>query len=381
MKRLCWVLSYFLVAGVAILGFIIGMGGIDKPGKLEQLESIIEKYFIGEVDKTAIEDEAAFGMVDALGDQWSYYMTAQEYKSYQETMANAYVGVGIVIVQTDDGYFEIMKVEENGPAKEAGVAPGDVITAVEGQDVCKIPMETVRDMVRGDQGTKVQLTLKRGDQTLQLQVQRRQIQTVVASARMLESGLGLVTIENFDSRCAKETIAALEGLLEQGAKGIIFDVRFNPGGYQHELVQLLDYLLPEGPLFRSVDYAGNESVDSSDKNFLDIPMAVLINGGSYSAAEFFAAALQEYEAAVVVGEPTTGKGYFQSAFELSDGSAAVISVGKYLTPKGVSLADTGLTPDIALELEEQAYLDLYYDRLTPENDPQIRAAEDVLLGK
>ena len=224
----------------------------------------------------------------------------------------------------------------------------------------------------------MRLTVRREEETLELSVTRKTVETPVAEALLLEDGIGLVTIYNFDDRCAQESIAAIEAMLAQGAEAIIFDVRGNPGGYKHELVKLLDYLLPEGALFRSEDYTGKVTVDESDPDCLNIPMAVLVDGNSYSAAEFFAAALDEYDVAIIVGQPTTGKGYFQSTFELSDGSAMGISVGKYTTPKGVSLADVGITPEITVEVTEETAFQIYAGTLTPEEDPQIQAAVNAL---
>jgi carboxyl-terminal processing protease len=200
----------------------------------------------------------------------------------------------------------------------------------------------------------------------------------VASGQMLTDGIGMVTIENFDDRCADETIAAIEELLAQGATKLIFDVRNNPGGYKTELCEVLDYLLPEGPLFRSEYYDGKVQVDESDENYLDVPMAVLVNAESISAAEFFAAALDEYDAATVVGEQTIGKGYFQQSYRLSDGSAVGLSVGRYTTPKGVSLTDVGITPDVVVEVDDELFWQIYYGNVTWEEDPQILAAVEVL---
>ena len=185
---------------------------------------------------------------------------------------------------------------------------------------------------------------------------------------MLEENIGFVRIVNFNSNCASETIAAIEKLLEEGAQKFIFDVRDNPGGYAEELVKILDYLLPEGKLFTTVDYTGKEHTDMSDAACLDIPMAVLVNANSYSAAEFFAAAMAEYEAAVVVGEKTSGKGYFQSTFQLPDGSAVGLSIGKYYTPNGKSLEKIGITPDVEIALGEDGA------------DAQLLAAMDALAG-
>lgn len=213
-------------------------------------------------------------------------------------------------------------------------------------------------------------------------VERRAIKTVVASGRMLEGNVGLVTIENFDERCAEETIAVIDALMAEGAQALLFDVRNNPGGYKKELVKVLDYLLPEGPLFRSLDYLGVESVDNSDANHIALPMAVLVNGESYSAAEFFAAAIREYEAGFIAGSQTCGKGYFQITMKLNDGSAVGLSVGKYFTPKGVSLAEAGgLTPDIVVEVDEDTFSAIYAGTLEPQDDPQIQAALAALMEK
>ena len=380
MKKLLAVLSYILVAAAATVVTLVITA--QKPdgsvSKLDQLSQVIQDYFIEDADVTAMENAAAAAMVDSLGDRWSYYMSAQEYSAYLEQMANAYVGIGVTVTQGEDGYINVLKVEAGSPALKAGMAPGDVIVAVEGQDVAGRSLEEVKNQIRGEEGTQVNLTVRREEKNLDITITRGKIEVAVAKGQMLEDSIGLVQIVNFDDRCASETIAIVEDLLAEGAKALIFDVRYNPGGYKHELVKILDYLLPEGPLFRSVNYTGAEAVDESDASCLEIPMAVLINGDSYSAGEFFAAALSEYDAAVMIGEPTTGKGYFQSAFELNDGSAVVISVGKYTTPKGVSLADVGLTPDITVDVDDEMYLQIYYGNIEPAEDPQIQAAVDAL---
>jgi len=384
MKRLLQILSYILVAAIAscvTLLLTVEAPIISKPSsKLDAIQSLINQVYIGDADKKAMEDAASAAMVSAIGDRWSHYMTVEEYQAYKERMDNAYVGVGITITKQDGSYIEINKVEVGGPAEEAGIKAGDMIIAVQGQDVAPMTIDEVKNLVRGEENTQVNLTLRRDHREFTVAVTRRTINTVVASGQMLDGNIGLITITNFDSRCAEETIAAIESLVEQGAKGLIFDVRYNPGGYKHELVALLDYLLPEGALFRSVDYEGNESVDESDADYLDMPMAVLMNGDSYSAAEFFAAALSEYGVAKMVGEPTTGKGRFQQTFNLQDGSAVVISVGKYCTPNGVDLTDVGLTPDVLVDIDDELYMNIYYGRVDVKDDPQIQAALKLLLN-
>ena len=371
-------MSYVVVAVLASM-LTLATTQQETPGasKLDALETLILEKFIGEADATAMEDAAAEAMVNSLGDRWSYYIPASLYSSYMEQMENSYVGIGVTIqVMEDGGGFLVTKVNEGGPADQAGMLPGDRIVAVDGTDVRQMTSDETSALVKGEENTTVEITVNREGEELTLTVTRMLVEVPVATARMLEGYIGLITIANFDKRCADETIAAIDSLLEQGAEKLIFDVRNNPGGYVTELVAVLDYILPEGELFRSVNYKGKESVDTSDAACIEgIPMAVLVNGSSYSAAEFFAAALREYDYAIVAGEPTTGKGYFQQTYQLGDGSAVGLSVGKYFTPRGVSLAEVGgLIPDVVIQVDEDTAMAIYAGTLDPMEDPQILAA-------
>lgn len=371
-------LSYVVVAMLAT-AITLQMTVKTGTGKLDRLENLIQERYIGEADGEAMEDAAAAAMVKATGDRWSYYIPASQYEAHKEQSENAYVGIGITIQQAEDGSgFLIVMVNQNGPAQEAGIQVNDLLIAVEDQDVRQMTADQVRELIRGEAGTKVSLTVMRQGEHQTLAVERRRIESAVATGQMLTDGIGLVKISNFDERCASESIAAIQKLQQEGAKKIIFDVRNNPGGYAEELVKLLDYLLPEGDLFRSVSYDGTEKVDTSDADCLDMPMAVLINGSSYSAAEFFAAALQEYQAATIVGEPTVGKGVYQTTISLGDGSAVALSTGKYFTPKGNSLTDVGVTPDVRVDVDEETAEKIYYGTLGYADDLQIQAAIQVL---
>lgn len=282
------------------------------------------------------------------------------------------------MVSEDPAGLEIVGISDGGGAQEAGLQLHDVLIEIDGQSCAEMSVSDAGDLVRGEEGTTMDFTVSRDGEQMKFTVTRKRMETPVATYEMLSSGYGLITIENFESRATTETVSAIETLMEQGAKGLIFDLRFNPGGYKKELVQILDYLLPEGILFRSEFYDGTVEVDHSDANCVDIPMAVLVNQDSYSAAEFFAAALQEYGVAQVVGQQTSGKGYFQSTFRLQDGSAAAISVGKYYTPNGVSLAGVGVTPDIPVEVDDKTYGAIYFGILEPEEDEQLQAAVAAL---
>lgn len=375
--RIC---SYILVAVLASCATLFLFEGSRAQDKLDELRELINNCFVGEVTDTQLNDGAAAGMIVATGDKWSYYIPASEYASHMEQVENEYVGIGVTVsAEKDERGFKILAVDPKGGAYEAGIQVGDVIHTVAGEGALQVGLDKTKENIRGDAYTKVEIVVYRSGQWLTFDVMRKRIEVTVAKGEMLPDSIGLVTIANFDERCADETQNAIESLVKQGAKAIIFDVRFNPGGFKKELVKVLDYLLPEGPIFRSVSYTGEETVTQSDADCLEIPMAVLINSSSYSAAEFFAAALSEYDKAIVVGEATTGKSYFQNTFRLSDGSAVALSVGEYCTPNGVSLADEGgLKPDVEVLVDEEMLSSIYAGLLEPEKDPQIQAAVAAL---
>lgn len=383
-KRIFQVLSYVLVAVLTAsitvmltLGSVLSQGG---KSKLDALNQLIKDKFIGEADEKKIGDAAANAMIETLGDRWSYYIPADEFADYQDQKKNSYVGIGVTITPASDGSLEVKQVTAGGSAEEAGVQAGDFITGVNGQSIMGTDLNTISAMIKGEAGTTVELTLSSGGQEKIVTVTRRQIRIPVATGKLLDGGIGLVRIENFNTNCKTETIAAIESLIEQGATKLIFDVRFNPGGYAKELVDILDYLLPKGDLLRTEDVSGKVEVETSDEKCLQMPMAVLVNGDSYSAAEFFAAALSEREWATVVGEQTSGKGYYQVTYSLPDGSAVGLSIGKYFTAKGVSLEGVGITPDVVVPVDENTASAIYAGTIEAAADPQIQAAVKALTN-
>lgn len=355
----------------------------DYLAKLEEAVGLLDAVYVDGYDTSKLGDYLAEAAVAATGDRWSYYISAEDYAAYVESNENAYVGIGVSIqhVNEDDDGFTIVSVTHNSPAEAAGLKNGDMVVAVEGEPVDPEDMSATQQKVRGEVGTDVTITVLRDGEAMDVTITRSIIETEVVVFELLDSGDGYIKINNFDAHSARDTIAAIDALVAQGAKSLIFDLRFNPGGRKDELVEVLDYLLPEGPLFRSVDYLGNEEVDSSDADCLKMPMAVLINDDSYSAAEFFAAALQEYDWATVVGTQTCGKANYQQTFRLSDGSAIAVSTGHYQTPNGVTLTDIGVTPDIPVEVDEETYVALYYEQVEKADDIQLQAAISALNGE
>ena len=382
-KPIFLVLTHFLVAVTAVVLTVavifFSNGTLMGSNKLQQLENLILNNYVDGADQKELEDAAAQAMIETLGDRWSYYMTAEEYEAQMEQNNNAYVGIGVTISgqDTENGML-IIAVAEGGPAEKAGLLPGDLIIAADGQSIVGKTTGEVQGLIKGKEGTTVQITYLRNGVESTVAVTRATVKTPVAKAKMLPGNIGLVTIVNFNANCAKETKAAVQKLLDEGAQKLIFDVRNNPGGRVTELVSVLDYLLPEGALFRSKDNKGRESVENSDAACLEMPMAVLVNGNSYSAAEFFAAALQEYEWATVVGEKTVGKGNYQVTYKLQDGSAVGLSIGKYYTPQGKHLEGVGIMPDVVVPVDDKTAAAIYAGTLDPEEDPQIQSAIKAL---
>ena len=381
-KKVLIVLSYVLVAALACGATLFFVYASTDYNKLEDLENLILTSFAGDADKTKIEDAAADAMVNAMGDRWSYYIPAAELPSFLENSENAYVGIGVTVQATDDNSgLMVIAVQPGGPAEEAGVQVGDVIIQVDGESAQDRTVTEISAMIKGEEGTVVSITVLRSGEGITMTVTRKRMETTVASSKLLNEHVGLVTIQNFDERCADETIAAIKTLLNQGADMLLFDVRNNPGGYVDELTKVLDYLLPEGDLIRTVGTDGSDETVTSDADCVKVPMAVLVNENTYSAAELFAVDLSEYGVARIFGQKTSGKGFFQQVFQFSDGSAAGISVGRYYTSQGNNLEGTGLTPDEEIKLDDESEALLYNGMLEPENDAQLQAAMSYLMDK
>ena len=380
-KWLLRTMSYILVAALASAATLFVWVARQGRDKLTELQQVIDYYFVGDVDAEKIQDAAAAALVYALGDRWSYYIPASEMSAHLEYKENSSVAIGVnIAVREDNAGIDILGVSMGGPAEAAGILPGDILVKVGGQSVAGMDADQVKSLVRGEEGAELTVVVLRGEEEKSFALKLQKI--TVAAGKMIAEDIGLVRINNFNTDCAKETLAAIEQLQEQGAKKLIFDVRNNPGGYVTEMIDVLDYILPEGVLFRQEDYLGNKTEEKSDESCREMPMAVLINGDSYSAAEFFAAALREYEWASVVGEKTTGKGYYQLTITLSDGSAVNLSSGKYFTPNGVNLTEAGgLTPDQTVALDADTAEKIAVNGVLPQNDPQIQAAVAALQGK
>lgn len=374
----------FAAGALACMALVIGcLGGFSVfPSVVKYAAAlrVVDKYYVGEADPAELTDTALAAALDTL-DRWSYYMTEEEYDSYQDFSNNRYTGIGVTIRKDEEsGGFEIVGLTKDGPAALAGVRIGEIITACGGEDVTKATTSELKALIQATYGGTVTLTLLAPDGSVRtLDVSCEKITVDPVSYERMDDNIGYIRLENFEAGMAASAIAAVDALVKQGVDGIVFDVRTNPGGRVSELCELLDYLLPEGDLFIRADKRGREAVETSDGEWVDIPLAVVVNAESYSAAEFFAAALREYDRALVAGEATTGKGRSQVTFVLSDGSAVHLSRYKYLTPNRVDLSEVGgIIPDAAAELDDEQKTLFAAGTLALADDPQIQAAAATL---
>ena len=359
-----------LVLSTGLWCLALGRGGI----------AMVQTYLLAKfafVDTTADLDTAVDRGLDAfvkgLGDRWSYYLDGKGYQDTTARRANSYVGVGVTVDSTsrEEGLL-VLSVTRNGPADKAGVVTGDVIIAVDGESVAGDARSTATDKVKGEEGTKVTLTLLGEDgSTRDVTCTRASLHNASAQSAMLEGDIGWVRLSNFYSGSADSFRQEVDAMIAQGARSLIVDVRNDPGGYIAELEKILDYLLPEGPVFTQKPRWGFQSVYQSDADCVDLPMVVLVNRSSYSAAELLAAQIRESVGASIVGEVTSGKGYSQITFPLANGGGVGLSTAAYCTGSGHSLIGEGIIPDVELSLPEGA-------SIGGGDDIQLQAAMELL---
>ncbi|MEG2420739.1 MAG: S41 family peptidase [Oscillospiraceae bacterium] len=338
-----------LAAAALAVWLYVGSGGFTM---LRGYHIITDK-FVGEYTPADVLDGTMDGMVTALGDRWSYYLTPEEYQQQNQRRANTYVGIGITVSYEREEGLLVRTVEPGGGAQEVGILPGELIVTAEGVSLEGDGKEQGIALISGEAGTDVVLEILGLDGTTRtVTARRKNMETHPVTYQLLPEKLGYIRVSNFYERSADEVKKAVEDLKAQGATGLLFDMRNNPGGYLPELTAMLDFLLPEGPIITTHGKNAPTQVTTSDASCVSLPMGVLVNGNTYSAAELFAAQLRESVGAKIVGEPTCGKGYSQQSFSLPNGGAVGISTGVYTTGGGVSLVGVGITPDRVLPLGE-----------------------------
>lgn len=344
----------YALTSAKVIRQVGGKDDYDEAMRYIEIKDILENQFIDEVDRKTLGDKAAAAMVSGLGDGWSYYMTADEFQTYQLSSANDYSDIGMSLVKDSaSGGFQVISVYPGSPAAWAGLGTGMIITAVDKEDVTGLTVDQVRTLIRTKLNSKFILTISN---QLDLEVDCSNANAAAVTYRLEKTGAGYVKIDNFEAGTGQAAVDAIEKLMRQGAVSFVLDVRNNPGGLTSEVTTLLDYLLPGGKLFSEVDKHGDEIVTESDVMCIQFPMCVLINTGTYREAELCAAVLKDFQWATLVGTPTTGNTRSQETIELEDGSAIRLSTRSYLTPSGVDIsASGGVVPDsIVYNTDESA---------------------------
>lgn len=333
-----------VVTGLKVYNSIGGGEDYDDAKKYVEIKNILSDNYIDEVDHAKLGDYAAAAMVTGLGDQWSYYMSPQEYQTYQLYSANEYASIGLSIIKSDAG-FTIASITPDSPAYKAGLLPGQIIVSIDGEYVVGKNADDVRTMIRAKLNTKIDFGIGSKDNIVTVDCSKTYVSPVAYNKEKTEAGY--VKIDSFEAGSGQDAVDAIEDLLDQNAVSLVIDLRDNSGGLMSELQVILDYLLPKGDLFVCVDKAGHKEATKSDSKCLQLPMCVLINSNTSNAAEFFAATIQEYRWGTIVGEPTYGKTRVQETIELADGSAIRLSTATYLTSNGVDLSiKGGVVPDV-----------------------------------
>ena len=333
--------------------------------KIDELYSYMNVYYYEDVDKEAIEEALYSGLLNSLEDPYSVYYTAEEYEEMMVSTSGTYCGIGAGVSQNlTTMEVTITKVYKGTPSEEAGLKDGDIIVSVDGLEAVTVSVDELVQNIRGEEGTSVHMVIYRPstEETLEFDVMRRFVELTSVEGELLENGIGYIEITEFQSKTDEQFQAMVEELKAQGMKGLIVDLRANPGGYLSSVVNMLDYVLPKGLLVYVEDKYGNRDDYTSDANCLDMPLVVLIDQNSASASEIFAGAVKDYEYATLVGKTTYGKGIVQNIIPLEDGDAIKLTTAKYFTPNGNYIHGVGVAPDVEVDYEYTGDTEAPYDR-------------------
>lgn len=350
----------------------------DVEDKADAIQSIIDEYFYFDSDESVMTESVYKGLMEGLDDPYSVYYTPEEYAKLQESTSGEYVGIGVQVQRDPDtGLITMIKPFKGGPAADAGILKGDVLVGVDDLDLLNSDMELseVVKLIKGEEGSIVKVTVEREGEAepLTFEVIRRTVDNPTVEYEMLDNNIGYISIAEFYEKTAEQYIAAVKDLESQGMKGLIVDVRDNPGGLLASVVDILDFMLPEGKIVYTKDKNGNilEEYNSTDKESFDLPMVVLANENSASAAEIYTGALKDYKMATIVGQNTFGKGIVQRLFPLQDGSCVKLTISKYFTPNGNDIHKVGIAPDIEVELPDELKKEIEVEK---SQDTQLQAA-------
>lgn len=353
---------------------------LNKFRKLAGIKNKLQEMYVDndELDEDKLVDGAISGMVDSIGDPYTVYLDKDDYASLMTTTTGSYAGIGIY-VSALDGKLVVVAPIEDTPAAEAGLKSGDVISKVNGTDVSGSDMDKAVSMMKGTPGTEVTLTIYReGEGYKDIKIKRATITIKTVKRQMLKDNIGYIRITTFYENTADNFKAALDDLKALGMKGLVIDLRDNPGGLLSTSTKIADMLLGKGTIVYTIDAKGEREDIPSDDKKLDMPLVLLVNGGSASASEILSGAVRDFKAGTLIGTKTFGKGLVQTILDLQDGTGLKVTSARYYTPSGECIQGIGITPDIVVELNEAQQKEYDEGTLDYYEDPQmLKAIEKI----
>ena len=351
-------------------------GSSELQKSLETIEKLVKDKYLNEVDEKKAIEGAIEGYVASLGDPYTEYIPSDEMEDYTEAIMGNYVGIGIYMtINTEKNLIQVIAPIRESPAEEAGIKSGDFITKINGVSYTGDELTQASNIIKGEEGTKVTLEILRGEQTLTLEVERRNINTNPVYSDIVDGDIGYLGISSFDEGVAEDFKNKFLSLKEQGIKSLIIDLRDNGGGIVEEATQIIDYIVPKGKeILITVDKDKNEEITKAEEDVLiDMPIVVLVNASSASASEIVAGALKDLDEATIVGSKTYGKGVIQEFLSLSNGGGLKITIEEYYTPNRTKINGVGITPDVEVELETSVT-----GLPTDAKDTQLNKAKEIL---
>lgn len=346
--------------------------GSEVEGKLNAIDSVLESFYFGDVDDETAKDNIYKAYLSSYGDKYTMYYTADEYKALKESTNGKFYGIGAVCQLSGEGGVLLVDVYDNGAGYQAGLRSGDRVVNVDGRDITDMELSSAVALIKGDKGTSVTLEVIRGTERLTFSAVRDAVEAKTVSYTLLDNNIGYLSISQFEEVTTKQFKAAVEDLQSQGMKGLVIDIRNNPGGLLDTVVGMLKYMLPDGLIVYTEDKQGNrKEYKGQDNDEFNLPLAVIVNGNSASASEIFAGAIQDYGKGTIIGTQTYGKGIVQTVKPLTDGSAIKFTIAKYFTPKGQDIHGKGVAPDMVVEYDTDADVDTQLDAAIKNVEAQI----------
>ena len=346
--------------------------GSEVEGKLNAIDSVLESFYFGDVDDETAKDNIYKAYLSSYGDKYTMYYTADEYKALKESTNGKFYGIGAVCQLSGEGGVLLVDVYDNGAGYQAGLRSGERVVNVDGRDITGMELSSAVALIKGDKGTSVTLEVIRGTERLTFSAVRDAVEAKTVSYTLLDNNIGYLSISQFEEVTTKQFKAAVEDLQSQGMKGLVIDIRNNPGGLLDTVVGMLKYMLPDGLIVYTEDKQGNrKEYKGQDNDEFNLPLAVIVNGNSASASEIFAGAIQDYGKGTIIGTQTYGKGIVQTVKPLTDGSAIKFTIAKYFTPKGQDIHGKGVTPDMVVEYDTDADVDTQLDAAIKNVEAQI----------